>query len=260
MKSEALYRTLLPMSRLSAKVYCAVIILAGVCLSGCFPGNESHVDEEKDPHFLSGRSLVASQDYKKAVDEYEQAVEANPRSASAHLELGWLYDEKIKDYPAAIYHYQKHLALRPDSDRLTEIKDRIRGCKRAIAETELLPNSQGLQQKLAKLSEENALLKQQLEAFHMQPAAAAAAPAAPVVVPARLEAPHVAQTAAVAATPAPAATPPPAPAKPRVHIVKERETLSSIAAQYSIKVSALMAANPKVDPKRMRPGQSLNLP
>ncbi len=244
------------MNRLSAMVKCAGLIFIVSCLSGCFPGNESHVDEEKDPHFLRGRALVSSQDYKKAVDEYEQAVEANPRSASAHLELGWIYDEKIKDYAAAIYHYQKHLALRPDSERLADVKDRIRGCKRALAETELQPNSPSLQQKIQRLSEDNALLKQQVETFRAQsPGVPAAAPA-----PVRVEAPHVAQPVAAPAPPPQPVAAAPAPPKPRVHIIKERETLSSIAAQYSIKVSALESANPKVDPKRLRVGQSLNLP
>jgi LysM repeat protein len=43
-------------------------------------------------------------------------------------------------------------------------------------------------------------------------------------------------------------------------VVKERETISSIAAQYGIKSSAILAANPHVDPRRLRIGQSLNLP
>jgi LysM repeat protein len=64
------------------------------------------------------------------------------------------------------------------------------------------------------------------------------------------------------AAPAPlaVAAPGPAAAHPKVHIVKERETISSIAAQYGVKTSAILAANPQVDPRRLRIGQSLNLP
>jgi len=53
---------------------------------------------------------------------------------------------------------------------------------------------------------------------------------------------------------------PPAPARPRVHIVKPHETITSIAAGYGMKASAVLAANPQTDPRRLRIGQSLNLP
>jgi LysM repeat protein len=51
-----------------------------------------------------------------------------------------------------------------------------------------------------------------------------------------------------------------APSHPRVHIVKQRETVSSIAVQYGLRASAVLAANPRVDPRRLRVGQSLALP
>jgi LysM repeat protein len=47
---------------------------------------------------------------------------------------------------------------------------------------------------------------------------------------------------------------------PRVHIVKQSETVSSIAVEYGLKASAVLAANPRVDPRRLRIGQSLALP
>ena len=52
----------------------------------------------------------------------------------------------------------------------------------------------------------------------------------------------------------------PAPSHPRVHIVKPRETVHSIALQYGLSVSTVLAANPRVDPRRLRIGQNLALP
>ena len=46
----------------------------------------------------------------------------------------------------------------------------------------------------------------------------------------------------------------------RVHVVRARETISSIAAQYGVQPSAILAANPRVEPRRLRVGQSLTLP
>jgi tetratricopeptide (TPR) repeat protein len=227
-------------------LWAGLLALAG-CLCGCIPG-DSHVDEEKDPHFQRGRNLVNSQDYKGAAEEFEKALETDPRSAAAHFELGWLYDTKLNDSAAAIYHYQRHLQLRPDSDRAQLVQERIRGCKQDLANSEFpLPNSQNSQRELDRLTAENLALKQQLAALQ-SPAAARAEPASPRAQPA----PPVAM--------APLAAQSPSPSRLRVHIVKPRETISSIAAQYGLKAGAILAANPRVEPRRLRIGQSLSLP
>ena len=242
------------MLRLRGIGYCAILFLLMICPGGCFQG-EDHVDEEQDPHFQQGRNLAGSQDFKGAALEFEKALETNPGSAAAHFELGWLYDTKLNDYAAAIYHYERHLKLQPDSGRAALVKERIRGCKQELANSEFpLPNSRNLQREADRLNAENALLKQQLEALKNQLAAYVAA-AQSRAEPARQAA---APAAARPETPRPAG--PSAPARPRVHIVKPHETITSIAAGYGMKASALLAANPRTDPKRLRVGQSLNLP
>ncbi|HUD45369.1 MAG TPA: LysM peptidoglycan-binding domain-containing protein [Candidatus Baltobacteraceae bacterium] len=227
------------------------LLLLAICASGCIP-EDSHVDEEKDPHFERGRNLASSQDFKGAVQEFEKALETNPRSAAAHFELGWLYDTKINDSAAAIYHYERYLQLQPNSQRAQtiDVTERIRGCKRELAGTEFpLPNNQNLQREVDKLTAENLALRQQLEALRAQQQAAASNAAQPSVMVASY-------------SPGPAPAPPPAPvrARARVHIVKQRDTMSSIAAEYGLRTSALLTANPRVDPRRLRVGQTLNLP
>jgi len=78
---------------------------AGVTLNGCSSSDQSQLDEEKEPHFVLGRGRVNAMDYQGAIEAFEQSLEANPHSAAAHFELGWLYDEKVPDPAAAIYHY-----------------------------------------------------------------------------------------------------------------------------------------------------------
>lgn len=231
-----------------------ILLLLAVCGGGCIPG-DSHVDEEKDPHFQRGRNLASSQDFPGAVNEFEKALETNPHSAAAHFELGWLYDTKINDYAAAIYHYERYLQLQPNSQRAQSInvKERIRGCKRELADAEFpLPNDQNLQRVVDRLTAENLALRQQLDAVRAQQQQQGANV---VVAQARIS------TASYSPPPQPARLANPASsARSRVHIVKERETISSIAAQYGVKISAVLDANPRVDPRRLRVGQALNLP
>jgi LysM repeat protein len=229
-------------------IACFFIFLSlAVCGGGCIPA-DSHVDEEKDPHFQRGRNLASSQDFKGAVAEFEKALETNPGSAAAHFELGWLYDTKINDYAAAIYHYERYLQLQPNSPRTQsiDVRERIRGCKRELAGTEFpLPNNQNLQREVDKLTAENLALHQQLDALHGQLQSAAS---------------NAAQQRMTVAADSPETASVPAPARPRVHIVKERDTISSIAAQYGVKASAVLAANPHIDPRRLQVGQTLKLP
>jgi LysM repeat protein len=106
-----------------------------------------------------------------------------------------------------------------------------------------------LQREVDKLTAENLALRQQLEALRAQPRAIASNVPQPLVT-----------VAAYSPATAPMSPPAPAPARPRVHIVKDRDTISSIAAQYGVKTSAVLAANPHVDPRRLQVGQTLNLP
>src|SRR4051794_33834490 len=113
------------MIRLPAALCWAVLSLIGCLLIGCVPAGDVQVDEQKDPPYQRGRGLVSNQDFKGAIAEFEKALEANPRSASAHFELGWLCAEKTKDYAEAIYHYRKHLALQPNSENAEKAQDQV---------------------------------------------------------------------------------------------------------------------------------------
>nr|WP_282958846.1 GDSL-type esterase/lipase family protein [Desulfolutivibrio sulfodismutans] len=64
------------------------------------------------------------------------------------------------------------------------------------------------------------------------------------------------------ATPVPQATaaPPPSDEGPRKHVVQRGETLASIARQHGLAPDALRRANKGLDPKKLRPGQTLVLP
>ena len=251
----------------------ASLLLAAVCMvaaGGCSPPSQSAQDEQKEPHFLEGRSRAAALDYKGAIDAYERALLANPRSASAHFELGLLCDQNEADYAAAIYHYQKFLKLRPESDYAERARMRITSCKLELAKSfPIGPVTLPVQRDFDKLLKENGSLREDLE--NCRKALASAAP---------MQSPQVAASQIVSRPPGggtfsqgntpqpviPAAnsrntrTPPLTTAQVRTHIVAPGETPAFIARKYGLRVEALMAANPGVDARRLQIGKSLNLP
>src|SRR5947209_4689221 len=110
-------------------------VLASIFLSGCFPPAQTRLDEEKEPHFLAGKSRFNRMDYQGACESFEKALEVNPGSASAHFELACLSEKIDADAATAIYHYERYLKLRPHAENKDIVRTRIQACKQELART-----------------------------------------------------------------------------------------------------------------------------
>ena len=100
---------------------------------------DSQLDEKKEANFIAGKNLVIQMDYQGAIDSFEKSLEVNPRSAAAHFELGWLYENKVSppDPAAAIYHYDRFLkySTNPDKAEADLARQHITNCKLELAKT-----------------------------------------------------------------------------------------------------------------------------
>jgi LysM repeat protein len=253
----------------------ALVLLTWAFLCGCTPSGTGPQDEEKEPHFLAGKNRISTLDYKGAVDCFEKALQVNRKSASAHFELACLFDQKDVDAASAIYHYQHYLELAPKAGNADLVRQHIMACKQALAKTVSLgPLTEKMQHQLdqviddnKRLTQENKRLTEEVERWSSYAARlqtltnyTATQPAPP---------PRVAQpnpilqssTALLASSsPGSATATPTSSTGSRTHTVKSGETPSSIAKSYGVKLAALMAANPSVDPRRLRVGQVLRIP
>lgn len=244
-------------------------MLLAFALAGCHPGAIGSGDEQKDPYFLAGKNRLQERNYQGAIDMFEKALDVNPRSASAHFELGILYEQQQGDYPAALYHYQRAVTLRPELLSADLARQRIQECKRELAKTIVQPlSAQNLQRDVDTLRAENQLLKQQLQAWQNYYAGRGVMPSNVAQLPTNPP-PQLTPTKAVAQN----EVPPPvisrtettlraslAPNSNRTHTVVPGETPASIARKYNMKLSTLQTANPSMDSKRLRPGQMLLIP
>ena len=265
--------------RFSLSALAAAVVVA---ISGCLPSEPGQQDEEKEPHFVLGKSRINAMDYAGAVEAFQESLEANPRSAAAHYQLACLFDTKESDPAAAIFHYQQYLKLDPGARNPEVIRQRIDSCKQQLAADVLqLPSAPAAQQQLEKLVEKNRQLEQnvvQLQGVVKQwsdycasltAARAGAAPNNPPPPAGTSQAPDditltpgpgPGAPAGAPVRPAPLKTAPPKISQPRTHAVAANETLVAIARKHGVTVTALQAANPGVNPKKMRVGQVLNLP
>lgn len=164
------------------------LLLAAVLLAvagGCSM-DSGPIDEEKEPHYVLGKSRVNAMDYAGAIEAFQESLEVNPHSAQAHYQLAILYDnqDSVADPAAAIYHYRQCLKYDPSFPNADAIKGRIDACKQKLAADVLqLPSTPAAQQQLERLTEENRRLHEQLaqwQAYYAaQQAAARTNPPAP---------------------------------------------------------------------------------
>ena len=222
----------------------------GIALSGCTPPDQSREDERKEPHFVLGQNRVNAMDYQGAIEAFEKSLEANPHSATAHYELGWLYDEKEPDPVSAIYHYRQYLKLCPKADNAEVITQRIYTCKQQLA-AEGMPLSgvPAVQKQLDQLAEQNRQLQDEVNrwrAYYSSQLAAAKTNSPPAqtnaVVRLKPDQPTVTNTNTNRSGNATAAI------RPRTHTVASGETAVGIARKYGVKLRALQSANPGMNP------------
>ena len=246
----------------------AIVLCLGAVLCGCEPG-ESSLDDKKEPHYILGENRVNAMDYQGAVEAFEQSLEANPHSAAAHFELACLFDEKISDPAAAIYHYQQYLKLEPNAENAEVVTARIATCKQQLASDVMaMPSAPVIQQELEKLTDQNRQLQDQVDALKKWNAYYAAQLAAQSNSIAAQNNSAVQQIQSPVQTaqniPAPAPNPvanhPANPVAPRTHNVAAGETEAAIARRFGVKLGALQAANPGVNPNKLHVGQPLNIP
>jgi len=247
-------------------------VLVAICLiatGGCSPSDQSAADEEKEFHFEQGNNCFNSMDYPGAIEAFREALEVNPHSAQAHYRLAQLFDTKQPDPAAAIFHYQEYLRLSPHAENAAVIQERIGACKQQLAADVLtIPTAPAAMRQIEFLTQTNNALKLQIAQLQGDKknlndyiaslqAAAKNNPTPPPGSPGYI-------------TPLPGdnypPTPPatgnlsPPPAKLHTYVVRPSETMSAIARKNGVGLSALEAANPGVNPRKLRVGQTLNLP
>jgi LysM repeat protein len=253
----------------------AFAALLAIAAGGCSPSDQSAADEEKEFHFEQGNNCFNSMDYPGAVEAFREALEVNPHSAQAHYRLAQLFDTKQPDPAAAIFHYNEYLRLNPHAENAAVIRDRIGACKQQLAADVLtIPTAPAAMRQIEYLTQTNNALKLQVAQLqgdkknlndYIATLQAAAQPqpqhnpAPPLGSPGYVT-PLPGDNYHYQQNPTAHGNPSPPPAQAHSYVVKPSDTLAAIARRNGVSLSSLKAANPGVNPQKLRVGQTLNLP
>ena len=239
--------------------FCAFAAGLGFALGGCEPSGQNAADDEKEPHFVLGQNRVNAMDYSGAVEAFEESLETNPHSAPAHYQLAMLYSEHETNPVAAIYHYQQYLRFDPKAPNAAAVQRVITNCMQHLAANVLqLPSSPAMQQSLQQLTDKNKQLQDEVDKWRAYYASQTAATKTNLPPMASSLAPQPVPTAITSQLLV--ANPNLPVTRPRTHTVAANETPAAIARKFGVSLSALLAANPGLQPTHMRVGQVINLP
>lgn len=268
------------MVRWSLRAGMSVTLGLSLLVSSCGWLDRAAGNPKHEAHYMEAENLRRTAQHAAARDAYHKALEVNPANYFAHQELGDLYFQKFNDPGMGLYHYRRYLEIgqRVNGRAFTDptAETGIQGCEFKLAERAV---GQLARQRTAveveQFKRENESLRQQLAEAQRQlqlralenrtptlpnnPAAGnnGQVPPPPIVTPptnrmAPRQDPVVRQD-----PPRPRETP---PAATRTYVVRMGDTPASIARAHKVRIEALMAANPGLNPRRLRVGQTLNIP
>lgn len=237
-----------------------IVLLAAftLALTGC-GRNAARMDRRDLGHPLVKRALEFKEKGRtdKAAELLQKAIEERPSLARAHLELGILYDAPYDDdFIRAVYHYQRYLEKRPQTEKRDIIEGLVIGARLSFATT--LPNQpSGAVDMIAKLKRENEILRKRVSGMEEHwGESAAPVPAPPTEKasvktarsePGEIEAGHDRGS------------------RDRIYEVRRNDTLTRIAQKVygdSSKWKELYEANREelAGPEELRLGQKIKIP
>lgn len=195
-------------------------------LAGCDSSARRDAADERNPQVQKGLEQAQLKRWDEAIRHFEAALSGNAELARPDLELALIYHQQNKDYVRAIYHYERYLEKRPESEKYSLIQGWINQAKISLV-AEIGQQTGGISEELLRLTRENNMLRKQL---------AGGAGTAPSVTKAR----------AIRTQPPPARKPAPKPAP--VAKVDQKPTPVSAKPVERIQIPAPTSGTYKVLP------------
>lgn len=263
-------------------------LLALALGAGCSPDDFLLGDEDRDRNLQRARDSERLGDFETAAEYYERALERSAKSPAVHLGYAALCEGQLRRYPDAVYHYQRYLRLLPAGDPKGEdIRRRITNCTERLATSvPLVIRSETIARDLQAVRNEALGLRAQVTNLTLALGQSSNEVLRLNQWAMQLQGQIQTQAVALAQAQAQAAAlrnsgVPPGPgsgagsgAPPpggtagsntvagwtRVHRVQPGESMDRIARRYGVSLRALQAANPRIEPRRLKAGVELRIP
>ncbi len=144
------------------------LMLIAVFVPACRPSvGELDRRELDDPAAALAAERLEAGDVAGAIAIYRTVLDENPQLARLHLEVAFLYDARAGDYVRAVYHYQRYLELRPQTEKRGMLAERIEKARKTLA-AEYGRDAEVLQERIAVLEAEKESLLEAKESLRRE--------------------------------------------------------------------------------------------
>jgi tetratricopeptide (TPR) repeat protein len=136
------------------------LLLCAALLAGCGDMQNDAADE-KNELVSKGLELAQLKQWDDAIRNFEVALADNAQLARPDLELALIYHQQKNNYIRAVYHYERYLEKRPDSEKQDLINGWVQQAKISLA-AEIGQSDEGISKEMVRLQRENDMLRRQL--------------------------------------------------------------------------------------------------
>ena len=106
-----------------------LLIFSAIFFGACSSSDLSLVEETEERQFKSAKDFQSQGRYEDALITYLGLISVRRESPESHLEVGYIYLQTLKDPIRAIYHFDRYLELKPESERTVQVKQLINTAK-----------------------------------------------------------------------------------------------------------------------------------
>ena len=106
-----------------------LLIVSVIFCGACSSSDLSLVEETEERQFKSAKDFQSQGRYEDALITYLGLISVRRESPESHLEVGYIYLQTLKDPIRAIYHFDRYLDLKPESERTIQVKQLIETAK-----------------------------------------------------------------------------------------------------------------------------------
>ena len=99
-----------------------LLIVSIIFCSACSSSELSLVEETDERQFKLAKDFQSQGRYEDALITYLGLISVRRESPESHLEVGYIYLQTLKDPIRAIFHFDRFLELKPESERTIQVK------------------------------------------------------------------------------------------------------------------------------------------
>ncbi len=113
--------------------YYLSLVFAVAHFVGCAPSGVEIVSETDEKQYQLGQDYKSQGRMEEALSAFLRVVDARRDAPESHLEAGYIYLRTMKDPVRAIYHFDRYLQFKPQSQQASQVRQLIETAQKEFA-------------------------------------------------------------------------------------------------------------------------------